>query len=101
MKKLFAAATMGVFLTGAVPSLHANHWDKNPQERQKHMNDKIEKMTKEFNLTPDQQSKVRAAMQNKMEKMESAEREFHNEVKGVLNADQMKKFDEKMEEKMK
>jgi protein CpxP len=99
MNKNVTAAALALVLAAGVAPISANEWGKTPQERQEHLDKKINKMTKDLNLTPDQQSTVRAAMEEKMSKMEAAEQDAKSKIQASLNADQSRKYDEMMKDK--
>lgn len=98
MKKLLALSVMSVFLAGGLGTVSA-HMKKEmtAQERTDHINKKVEKMTKELNLTSDQQSSVRQAIETKMNRAEEAKKEMNDKIKSVLKAEQLQKY-EKMKE---
>lgn len=92
--KLMAAMLVAALLAGGTSLVQANEWGKTPEEQQKHLNSKVEKLTKELNLTQDQQSTVRSALVSKMEKIQSAQADADRQIKATLNTEQAKKYDE-------
>lgn len=100
MKRLFATLALVAFLGAGVGTVRANEGPMTAQEKQKHLNDKVEKMTKKLNLTADQQSTVRAAMESKMDKIEEIKLEADQKIRSTLNPEQAKKFDEWKKDKM-
>ena len=63
------------------------------ENRQKNQEKHLEKMTKKFNLTPDQQAQVRKLMDDKMSKMDEIQKNFHEQFRGILTDEQKKKWD--------
>lgn len=71
---------------------------------------RLERMTKRYDLTADQQAQVkkildeeRQKMKEQMQAMRDLHKGYRDQIRGVLTADQQKKFDEdtaKMEKRM-
>ena len=59
-----------------------------------HRGDKIERLSKELDLTADQKAKLEEIFKQEHEKFEAIRQDAHQQMKGVLNADQMAKFEE-------
>ena len=101
MKRIFTAVAMSAMLAVGVLPVRANEMGDHGMsmaDRQKHMDKHMERMTKDLNLTPDQQTSVRKAMETKMEKMDTAWKDYDRDVRAVLNPDQVKKYDEMKED---
>jgi len=56
----------------------------------------MNKMTKQLNLTKEQQDQIRAIKDEKMQKVEAAQTEAHEKIKAILTPEQQAKFDKKM-----
>jgi periplasmic protein CpxP/Spy len=54
---------------------------------------KIEHLTKELSLTPDQQTKMETIFKEQHEKFRAIHEESHNRIKEILNAEQMTKWE--------
>jgi hypothetical protein len=101
MKSLIKAGALSLTLAGglgltALQAHDAIH--KTPAEQAKVEAEHLTKLTKELNLSPDQQNTVRSAMDAKHQKMQQAMDEFDSTVRAALTPDQLPKFD-KMEAK--
>jgi protein CpxP len=106
MKKWVSLATFALGLALFSPALRAEGTSSDTgANRMEHEQDRMEHLTKKLNLTADQQTKVKAAMDARMQKMKSlhetftqgmksAQDEFDSSVIASLNDDQKKKFAE-------
>ena len=101
MKRMMMTSVFCMLVSGwmALPARAHDMDMRNPAKMQQHVDDRMKKLTKELNLTSDQQASVRSAMQIKMEKMSAAEKDFDNSVRTVLNPEQMKKYDSMINKK--
>lgn len=113
MKKWMLVAAAALFTVSLqVPVfVHADGSDQGKMGP-KHMDEgeRLDHMTKHLKLTPDQQTKVKAALDARHEKMKSlrdtfmqgmkgANDEFDSSVLAVLNDDQKKQFNEMKEKR--
>lgn len=90
MKKYLAAGFLSICLMGGAASVQAN---KSPEEMQEKMEDHLKKMTKDLNLTVEQQQTVRSALQEKTDAMKAAQDKAHEKIRAALTPEQAQKFD--------
>lgn len=105
MKKFIVMFVVLTFITSPAVYAKSGHgWSKTPEQKEAHIQKKMDKMTKEFDLTADQQTKVEGILRAKMDKKYAAKKrmkdemtaisdEFKTKMNGVLNADQKVEFD--------
>jgi len=93
--KRFVLSMLALGCMASFPTASYANEKMTPEERTK----KLDKMAKELNLSADQKEKVRAIKDEKYTKIEAAQTDAHNQIRGVLNPDQQVKFDKMMEKK--
>lgn len=64
-----------------------NHFDG-------HRGERVERLAKELDLTAEQKTELQAIFQRELEKRKAMREATHQEIQGLLNSDQMAKFEE-------
>src|SRR5262245_38630419 len=98
MKRFYVAALSAGLAVAGLGTLKANE-PKSPEEAQKMVQEKVEKMKSELNLTPDQETEIRNLMQNAMEQKRQVMEQTRQQMRAVLDPAQQQKLDEMMSKK--
>lgn len=72
----------------------ASAGDKGPDDFAGHRGDRVERLAKELDLTAEQKVQLQAVFQQEHEKRKAMREETHSQIQGLLNQDQMVKFEE-------
>lgn len=99
MKKLTLLLTSVVVLgTGMAFSGHGDR--KHGEWSEKRIEKKLDKMTKELDLSSSQRAEIEKIMTAHHEKMKAQHEQFRTDVNGVLNKEQQEKFEKHLKKKV-
>ncbi|WP_150046036.1 Spy/CpxP family protein refolding chaperone [Methylomonas rhizoryzae] len=91
MNKTIIAIALAVTVPFAVIAASQTEGEPN----QYHRGDRIERMTKELNLSDQQKTQLKDIFQQHHQKHEALRQELRQQLQTVLSAEQLAKFDEK------